>query len=189
MNVMLEVVVIAAAVLGQAPEASLRCDGRLIANGLTRLSLEQRCGAPLHVSQIPRRVEADNVAADGLTAEVSEIVELWTYLPARGQAARLVELRRGVVTSIRALERLNETDARACQRGVYPLASLTGAIRLSCGAPNQVDRWSETREGVRSRELVTFERWVYDLGPGRFVRVLTFENGFLTAIEPRERRR
>ncbi len=35
---------------------------------------------------------------------------------------------------------------------------------------------------VFSKELVTVEEWEYNLGPGRFIRYLTFENGRLMKI-------
>ena len=72
-------------------------------------------------------------------------------------------------------------------------------VLRKCGNPDNV----EVREEVRikrdlggqlflpgeeppgflfAKELVTVEEWEYNLGPGRFIRYLTFENGRLIKI-------
>lgn len=171
--------------------ATWRCNGRLIDTGLTRLTVQRRCGEPVHVSYLPIRQEVDVVGGDGLTSVQDEVLELWVYAPA-GRLVRVVEIRRGQVSKVTALERLDASDTNACKRGVYPLGVPAGVIRASCGQPADLDRWREMREGVtvsgqQARRLVTFERWVYDLGPGKLLRALTFENGLLRSVEQRER--
>ncbi len=168
-----------------------RCDGQIIEAGLTRLSLQRRCGEPVHVSFIPIYQEVDRPGGEGLASVQEEVAELWVYAPT-GRLVRVVEIRRGLVAQITALERLSESDSKACQRGVYPLNSTAGVIRASCGQPDQLDQWRKMREqvtgsGQKVHRLVTFERWVYDLGPGKLLRALTFENGELRRVEQLER--
>ena len=68
-------------------------------------------------------------------------------------------------------------------------------LAQTCGAPDQLDRRTALREiagrvrsGARTDEErlvveVRIEEWLYDLGPGRLLRRLVFEDGRLTRIE------
>lgn len=76
-------------------------------------------------------------------------------------------------------------------------------LREACGAPAQADRRVAYRElegrrgdvrttGELAERLVipiTIDEWLYDLGPGRFVRRLVFENGRLVRIDSLARSR
>ena len=72
-------------------------------------------------------------------------------------------------------------------------------VLKKCGNPDNVEVWEEVRIKrdlgahlflpgeeppgfVFAKELVTVEEWEYNLGPGRFIRYLTFENGRLIKI-------
>ena len=72
-------------------------------------------------------------------------------------------------------------------------------VLRKCGNPANVEVWEEVRIkrdlGARlflpgeeppgfpfAKEFVTVEEWEYNLGPGRFIRYLTFENGRLIKI-------
>ncbi|MEO1175387.1 MAG: DUF2845 domain-containing protein, partial [Myxococcota bacterium] len=68
--------------------ATWRCNGRLVEKGLTRLSVQKRCGEPVHVSFIPIRQEVDLIGGDGLTTVSEDVSEIWVYVP----AGRLVRL-------------------------------------------------------------------------------------------------
>ena len=64
---------------------------------------------------------------------------------------------------------------------------------LRCGPPADARRWfEEVAVGNRNferRELVPHERWIYDFGPKRFLRILTFERGRLVRQETGDRGR
>lgn len=76
-------------------------------------------------------------------------------------------------------------------------------LREVCGAPAQADRRVAYRElegrrgdvhravEVAERLVVpiTIDEWLYDLGPGRFLRRLVFENGRLVRIDSLARSR
>lgn len=58
-------------------------------------------------------------------------------------------------------------------------------VKLECGEPLltqtiALDNTSKTQGVV--------EQWTYDLGPGRFLRIVTFEGGKVASIEKGERR-
>jgi hypothetical protein len=68
-------------------------------------------------------------------------------------------------------------------------------LAQTCGAPDHTDRRTALREiarglraGTRTDEErlvveVRIEEWLYDLGPGRLLRRLVFENGRLARID------
>lgn len=183
------VLVAVAAIFGQfGGDTSLRCGGRLVTPGLTRYRLEQRCGPPGYRVVIPvLRESVDPLLGPNFPALAYEDVEIWTYAPRRGALLRQVEIRRGIVAGIKELERLGPADRRACNRGAYPTRAPVGVIALSCGAPADKTQWREAVPTAYGDRIRSFERWVYDLGPGRFLRILTFENGRLKDVTEADR--
>ena len=86
-----------------------------------------------------------------------------------------------------------------CGSDIISLGNRKFDVLRKCGNPDNV----EVREEVRikrdlgshlflpgeeppgflfAKQLVTVEEWEYNLGPGRFIRYLTFENGRLLKI-------
>jgi len=82
-----------------------------------------------------------------------------------------------------------------CGRGrVATVGDLSWEVLTVCGDPDHQDRRVVQRAIAqrwpgRAAEValvsVTVERWIYDDGPDRLVRVLTFEDGRLVRIETR----
>ena len=97
-------------------------------------------------------------------------------------------------------------DARAsadfrCGPEIISIGDRRQEVLRKCGEPTSVDVWDEVRikRDFGSRffaprqdypgripllveELVQVEEWEYNLGPGKFIRYLRFENGWLTRI-------
>jgi hypothetical protein len=96
-------------------------------------------------------------------------------------------------------------DARAsadfrCNSEIISIGDRRQEVLRKCGEPTSVDVWDEVRikRDFGSRywprqdypgripllveELVQVEEWEYNLGPGKFIRYLRFENGWLTRI-------
>ena len=87
-----------------------------------------------------------------------------------------------------------------CGSNIISLGDRQYDVRRKCGNPTHVESWEELRVkrdlGVHFfppgeeppgaplfvKVLVTVEEWEYNLGPGKFIRYLTFENGRLTKI-------
>ena len=96
-------------------------------------------------------------------------------------------------------------DSMRCGNKLVSTGYTTGEVMLVCGEPfykettgveeetaslstgsisKLNERVSEDIESVSSASLkVVVEKWYYDLGKDKFVRILTFEGGTLTKVE------
>ena len=67
-----------------------------------------------------------------------------------------------------------------CGDTLISVGAPTAQVLLACGEPL-------TREDVgveaAGTEAQLVQRWTYDLGPGRFLRILEFKGGVLASIE------
>ena len=188
--------------------ASLRCGGRLVSEGDSVLELKARCGPPNHREvrpvlvargfETPRRglirrtpSGPDEVVLAPPTLRrvryTRDRVETWLYAHRDGDLPRLVTIRRGRVADIETLSRIDVGPDEGCARALPSRGTPLGVVYLACGAPDDRAVW-ETEEslevrGVLRRRLVVRERWTYDPGPGRLLRVLEFANGKLLGVE------
>lgn len=182
---------IALACLGMsrlAGATSIRCGTELVEQGDTKLELEKHCGPPEHVASYPEFSASGVVALDGSrdVTYIREVAETWTYA-ASNKLTRLVTVKRGRVQSIQTVSRLGTANGSGCRPTIFRDRITVGEIFLRCGAPRDESRWIEEREveirgGSLRRELVVHERWVYDPGPGRLLRVFLFKNGKLATV-------
>lgn len=81
-----------------------------------------------------------------------------------------------------------------CNNRFISIGSFRDEVLDRCGPPSMSDSWQEERLvdqytlyygqwfGPR-RVLVTVDRWIYNFGPTKFMRILTFENAKLIRIE------
>lgn len=167
---------------------AMRCNSRLISVGDTALTLEKKCGPADFVTTQPvaSTTSAVGTAALGGTTRSIETVETRVYRGEPGQMASFVEIRRGMVSAIRRLTVLTVDDPVRCLK-VLDEKDSVGKVRLACGNPVDASQWYEERvatvNGLQVSEVVSYERWFYYLGEGRFERILTFENGTLVSIE------
>ena len=175
---------------GTAHADAMRCDGRLVSVGDTALELRSLCGSPDHVATYPVLNALGIVAPDGSRAfqYTQEEVQTWTYTGDSGDMIRLIRIRRGEVAEIRTVSKVAVEPNPGCHQPVLRDRATTGEVHVACGTPADRARWIEeqvvqTRNGVGARKLVTHERWTYDPGPGRLLRIIEFENGRLVSIE------
>ena len=84
----------------------------------------------------------------------------------------------------------------SCGSKIISIGDRKFDILRKCGNPANVEVWEEVRIGspllvpgneprrIPSilKEYVTIEEWEYNLGPGRLIRYLRFENGILKTI-------
>lgn len=80
------------------------------------------------------------------------------------------------------------TLAAQCDPEQMSLGKPTAEIASRCGAPVWREHWSEERfiesaPRPLRREVVTFEEWVYDFGPSRFIRIFRFKNDLLIEVK------
>lgn len=158
--------------------ASMRCGKALIGEGRTALELTTLCGPPAHVA---RRTLITPGPTPG--ARVYEEVETWTYPGDGSTFTRLVEVRRGLVAGITTASYL--PDASRCERLDPSVGTAIGELEVACGPPTARSSWVEERVGRdgRPRRLIQHERWTVSAGPGRFVRIMDFEDGKLVKVE------
>jgi hypothetical protein len=85
-------------------------------------------------------------------------------------------------------------DAFRCGNKLATEGDTAGEVAAKCGDPSQVERKSIFRPAViwvQGRPLqvgdgeveVAVEIWIYNLGPGKLMRRLQFEDGRLVAVE------
>jgi len=82
-----------------------------------------------------------------------------------------------------------------CDGKFIKVGSYRDEVFRRCGPPSSSDTWQEERiaEGYGSDPyrpysyartvLVTLERWTYNLGPNRFMQILTFQDAKLIRIQ------
>ncbi|MBC7793381.1 MAG: DUF2845 domain-containing protein [Clostridia bacterium] len=130
-------------------------------------------------------------AMTGAFTNTLETVETRVYRGGLGQLASFVEIRRGMIAAVRRVLIATEDDPIHCQKIINERDEI-GKVRLACGTPSNASQWTETHtvvlNGLLLNDVVNYERWFYDLGNGRFERILTFENGTLISIDEGDRR-
>jgi hypothetical protein len=161
---------------------SWRCGPRLVNVGDLTLDVRIACGEP---SAIERRSEARTLRdARGLErARISQIEE-WSYMKDGRELMRTLVFEDGRLIAIRVGGK-PPTDTSRCEKQMFTKGAAKAEVELTCGAPVQRDVWIEHVE-ERAGDLIVGrsiqrERWVYNFGPSRFLRIFEFANGRLVA--------
>jgi len=169
--------------------ATLSCQGGIISDGDSRVDLLSKCGEPdakdSHDEEISDRL------GEGTRRKLFITVESWTYNFGPTQLQRIVILKNGAIANIRTGNYGYSKDAkpgqRDCSEQVISRGDRKSDVIAKCGEPG----WKDTHEEEISERLdtgdvrkryITVEEWTYNLGPNRFVRILTFRNSRLTDI-------
>ncbi len=118
--------------------------------------------------------------------------EDWTCDCGPNQHQRIVILKNGTVAYIRTdnygYSKNAKSEKRECREQTVARGDSKSDVVEICGEPS----WKDTHEeefvkrlsaGVERKRYVTVDKWTYDLGPNRFVRILTFRNGKLVDIK------
>ena len=75
---------------------------------------------------------------------------------------------------------------RECSEQLVSVGDSKTDVLAKCGEPSlkdsHVEEFRDKLDGTERNVLVTVEEWTYNLGPTRFVRILTFRNSRLTDI-------
>jgi len=75
-----------------------------------------------------------------------------------------------------------ENAGMSCGGSLVHLGDHTSAVHLKCGAPALKSTRYEMPAGPTG-PTVTVEEWTYNQGPGNFLRILTFRNGYLVDLK------
>jgi hypothetical protein len=162
---------------------SWRCGSRLVNVGDLTIDVQMSCGPP---TAIERRSEARTLRdARGVERARISNIEEWSYAANGRELMRTLVFEDGRLIAIRVGGK-PATDTSRCERQMFPSGAAKAEVELTCGAPVTRDVWIEhveqqTSEGFIAGRSVQRERWVYNFGPSRFLRIYEFANGRLVA--------
>ena len=169
--------------------AAFSCGGGIISTGDRSIDVLAKCGPPdskeSHQEELGERLD------DKTKQRVLVTVEEWTYNFGPTQFMRIVVLKNGVVANIRlgnyGYSRQTEPVQRECSEQLVSVGDSKTDVLAKCGEPSlkdsHVEEFREKLDGTERNVFVTVEEWTYNLGPTRFVRILTFRNSRLTDIK------
>jgi len=169
--------------------ATVSCDGGIISTGDRSIDVLAKCGAPdskeSHQEELSERLD------DNTKQKVFVTVEEWTYNFGPTRFMRIVILKNGVVTNIRTgnygYTKQTEPLQRECSEQLVSVGDSKTDVLARCDEPSLKDTHvEEIREKLGDTErkvFITVEEWTYNLGPTRFVRILTFRNSRLADIK------
>jgi len=168
--------------------AALSCDGGIISTGDRSIDVLAKCGTP--DSKESHQEELGEQLDDNTKQKVFVTVEEWTYNFGPAKFMRIIVLKNGVVANIRlgnyGYSRQTEPVQRECSEQLVSVGDSKTDVLAKCGEPSlkdsHMEEFREKLDGTERNVFVTVEEWTYNLGPTRFVRILTFRNSRLTDI-------
>lgn len=186
-------------------DGSLRCSGGIVSVGDGRLDLLAKCGPPaLRDSRVDDRwVVAAVPGGAGQAAtgrKVSVVVDEWSYdfgtraftYVVRLENGRIVDFVRGNYGHSQEPPPGRVLPARArCDENAIHEGDTKLDVVSRCGEPAVVDAWDEAggvlvRDGkgfaAGSGSTLRVERWTYDLGRNRLLRIVRFEDGRVVKV-------
>jgi hypothetical protein len=168
--------------------ATFSCGGGIISSGDRSIDVLAKCGPP--DSKESHQEELSEKLDDTAKQKVFINVEEWTYNFGPTQFTRFIILKNGVVTDIRTgnygYAKPTEPAERECSEQILSLGDSKTDVLAKCGEPalknSHVEEFKEKSGDTEKTLFVTVEEWTYNLGPSRFMRILTFRNSTLTDI-------
>lgn len=169
--------------------ASFNCRGGIISTGDGSIDVLAKCGEP--DSRESHQEELSERLGDNTRQKTFITVEEWTYNFGPTQFMRTVILKNGVVTDVRTgnygYVNPAEPAARECSEQLVSIGDSKTDVLAKCGEPSltnaHVEEFRERLDDTTRTVSVNVEEWTYNLGPTRFVRILTFRNSKLTDIK------
>lgn len=78
-------------------------------------------------------------------------------------------------------------DSLSCENGIVSSGDGAADLLLKCGQPEWKNAHEETvveslDKDSRRKTVILVEEWTYNLGPDRFMRIVTVRNGVVTAV-------
>lgn len=169
--------------------ATLSCRGGIISDGDSRVDLVAKCGEP--DAGESHNEEVFEWLHDGTKRKLFITVEDLTYNFGPNQLQRIVTLKNGIIANIRTgnygYSKDEKPAQRDCSEQIVSRGDSKSDVVAKCGEPGWKDSHEEAFSekldpGVVRKRSITVDTWTYNLGPNRFVRILTFRNGRLTDI-------
>lgn len=158
-----------------------RCGVKLITTGDFIADVRAACGEP---AAVERRTQMRSLR-DLKGREHTKIsnIEEWSYRKDSTELLRTLVFEDGRLIAIRIGGRA-PTDSSRCERQLFARGTSSAEVLLACGEPTSRDQWveiiqEEVAEGTLVGRSITRERWVYNFGPDRFLRIFELANGRL----------
>lgn len=171
--------------------ADFRCDGSLVSEGDSKLSVINNCGEPSWIDRWTE--ETIDLPDTDFEHRIFRINERWVYNLGPRQFIRILTFKDGELYRIETGGRgfTAGTANMACDFGTLNLGSTSAKVESLCGEPDLEEQRYETFSrqvaGRIQQITVTVDEWTYNLGPTRFMRTLTFRNGDLVEIRTGEK--
>ena len=174
---------------------ALRCGTYLIDTGDTRAEVRARCGDPVDVAvRIDQRTvhNGRRVAGVVVSRTVSAVIESWTLNFGPQRFMVRIQFVDGRVSAIETLGRGFSPDQLGTRAYDVRLGQSPSRVRATWGEPTETTSrivqnavTAAPIDGVVQTAQTTtqVETWVYNFGPRRFMRRVTFEDGRVVRIE------
>ena len=165
---------------------ALTCPGGIVSLGESTAQVHLKCGDPTIWDQ---RTEDTNLRdEEGHWFHLSRTIDEWIYDFGTNRLIQTLIFHNGDLIKISSGGFGKGAGNSASDRpGIISVGKSKSQVILKWGQPTYTEQHQEERsiygsQGKVLQQTVTIERLTYDLGPDRFIRILTFENGKLTDI-------
>jgi hypothetical protein len=170
--------------------ATLACEDGTVFVEDSRVDVLMICGEPdwkdSHQEEVVERLDSSTKQKLFIT------VEEWTYNFGPSQFMTIVTLKNGKVADIQygnyGYGKSPKPEQREFSDRIVSIGDSQSDVIVKWGEPmwknSRQEELREKLEDGRDRSVfVTIEEWTYNLGPNRFMRMLTFKNGRVTDIK------
>ena len=173
---------------------ALRCGPALIDVGDTRAEVRAKCGEPLDVARrvVTQTIRQRVAAGAAVMRTVSTVVETWTMNFGPQKLMQEITFANGQVQHIRTLDRGFREDRLGGLDRPVRLGDTPSQVRSAWGAPADTSRRVEDRTVAQRLDDLTaaattvsveVEVWIFNFGPRRFMRQVTFVDGRVESVE------
>lgn len=184
----------AAPLLAPSEAQALRCGTDLIDVGDTRAEVRAKCGEPLDVARrvVTQTIRQRVAAGAAVMRTVSTVVETWTMNFGPQKLMQEITFANGQVQHIRTLDRGFREDRLGGLDRPVRLGDTPSQVRSAWGAPTDTSRRVEDRTVAQRLDDLTaaattvsveVEVWIFNFGPRRFMRQVTFVDGRVESVE------
>ncbi len=167
---------------------SMRCGSRLVTTNDTKAEVLIRCGTPDWRDQWSEKFIEDVVGS--YQRRISMERERWVYNFGPQKFLRFLAFKNGKLVTISTGGYGFHKNARLpvrCDTGILGTGLSQYEVLQRCGEPffkdsRREEIFSSISGGNRHLVERRIDEWTYNLGPNRFMRILTFNNGLLEEI-------
>ncbi len=190
--------------LGSAlPGYAMRCGSKLVSTGDTKAEVYLKCGEPFFSEELGIETQTFKRPyspwRSRMSTSTTRIIEQWTYNQGPGSFWRILTFKGDTLVRIDTGDRVHSGNSTPTfflvSRGDTKVEILTKygepAFREIVSYDSSIHRPGNYSSYGRSRTFIEkkVERWTYDLGPGKFLKILTFRGGKLVSVTEGERHR